>query len=93
MEMPDELDIAEDELLGLLQQDNLAEGEGITTRELAAKLGKSTEWVRKRVRRWWDEGKIKVSKRREKDMLGRDTWVPVYKLQKESSREEEENHV
>ena len=80
--MDGELNITEGELLRLLQEDSLAEGEGVSTRELSNATKKTTEWVRKRIRKWWDEGKIDVSKRQEKDMLGRLVWVPVYRLKK-----------
>jgi len=89
MDTPRELNITEDELLKLLQADSLTEGEGVSTRELAYATNKTSEWVRKRLRRWWDEGKLVVSKKREQDMLGRLVWVPVYRLKKE----DEEEHV
>ena len=56
------------------------DGEGVTTKELAAAWGLSLRTTNVRVRSLWERGRIEVGFRKDMTMAGRPTKVPVYKL-------------
>ena len=78
-------DFSMNELFLLLQKASLPEGEGISTKEAAEEIGKSREWVRRRFRKWHDQGLLDVSQRPDEDMTHRRHWTYVYKLKNEPS--------
>ena len=81
--MPEET-ISLDELLAALQQAETQEGEGgLSVEEICHTLGRSTAWVRQRLRALQAQGRLVVSRRTTFALDGRLAHVPTYSLRKE----------
>jgi len=58
------------------------EGSGLSTWELAEKCNRSESWVQRKLKRLARVGRLKVERRRAKDLTDNDIWTPVYRLKK-----------
>ncbi len=73
-----------DELVAALQQMEGPEGRGLSTEEISQRVGRSTEWVRKRLRALQANGRLApVQWRQSYGLDGRVIKVPVYSLRKD----------
>lgn len=67
------------DLLALLQSEG-AEGEGLSTQEIAEATGRSTGWVRNRLLELSKAGKLRVTRKRSQRVDGTPCLVPAYSL-------------
>jgi len=56
------------------------EGDGLTTNEIAERLGHSTKWVAGRLRRLKKAGRLEVGRRTIETLSGLSMPVPAYKV-------------
>ncbi len=82
--MPTE-EITLDELLEALRQTQGPEGRGLSAEEISQRVGRSTDWVRKRLRALQGQGRLApVAWRTAFGIDGRVIKIPVYSLKKEN---------
>lgn len=53
---------------------------GQTVEEMALEAGKGDDWVRTRLKAMIDKGRVRIGKKRSKDLNGREIWKQVYEL-------------
>lgn len=57
-----------------------SESDAMTTREIAAKTGRSIDWVREHLKEAVARGAVKVERVRVTDLAGRPMMLPAYKF-------------
>ena len=78
-ELVSELDKIQSELPGA--------ADGVTVHELVEAWGVHDDLVRKRLRALNKNGRLIVGKRRTRDITGKPSWTPVYKLTRNDNKE------
>lgn len=73
-------DFSMEELLALLEQERGPEIQGLSTDEIAERLGRSRGWVLARLRELHRAGRIRCSYRPGTRVDGRPCQIPVYTL-------------
>lgn len=68
-----------EELVGALET-AAADSDGYTAKEIAAKVGRTRQWVLERLHPLAESGKVTVGKRRVIRIDGVPGWVPVFRL-------------
>ena len=76
----DTLNLSEDELLRELLALTQHGHDGMSREELAERTGRSEEWVRRQLKRYQRRGALIVGYRPAKDLIGRASRTPVYRL-------------